>query len=119
MNRKFLEQIWKEAYVKGVQQDSVDFQLPYESEAEEVLGFIDEMDLRSVKKMTSPLTIEDAAWLLSKYPKHLILDVLAAMENYRGLVKKYKSAKLTAHNWCKIRAKDLPNQGGNNNVPVT
>lgn len=97
-----------------------EMELPYLDEAQEVIGFISEMDLTSVANMTRPLTEEDAAWLLSRYPKDVILETLCAMENYRGLVKKYKSAKLTCNQWAKKRMQDArESSGSNTNIPVT
>lgn len=126
MNRKFLEKIWINALNKGFElassgrPDTPCLQLPYLDEAQEIIGFIDEMGLKSVQKMTDSLTEEDAAWLLSKYPKDMIMEVLCGMENYKGLNRKYKSAKLTCNNWCKKRLRDSRANGGTNrNIPVT
>lgn len=50
------------------------------------------------------LTKEEYAKLIERYEKPLVADVLDAMENYKGLNKKYVSAYKTALNWIARRA---------------
>ena len=52
------------------------------------------------------LTKDEYAKLLEKYSEYEIADVLDAMENYKGLAKKYVSAYKTALNWLKRRSED-------------
>jgi hypothetical protein len=49
------------------------------------------------------LTKEDFDSLVSKYSEQEVLDIIEAMENYKGLSKKYVSAYRTAGNWIKLR----------------
>ena len=49
------------------------------------------------------LTQEEYDKLVSKFDKAMVDDVLDAMDNYKGLGKKYRSAYSTANNWCKRR----------------
>ena len=66
----------------------------------------------TIATMSSPVTDVQAVELEAKFKPDLILDVLAAMENYKGLKKKYRSAYLTVNNWCKIRLDGKRGQGG-------
>ena len=52
------------------------------------------------------LTKEEYDKLVSKFGKPMVDDVIEAMENYKGLGKKYVSAYSTANNWCKRRSEN-------------
>jgi hypothetical protein len=49
------------------------------------------------------LTIEEFDKLREVYSEDEVLDVIEAMENYKGLSKKYVSAYKTAGNWLRMR----------------
>ena len=49
--------------------------------------------------------------LVTKYSEQEVLDIIEAMENYKGLSKKYVSAYRTAGNWIKMRRDKKPDEG--------
>jgi len=49
------------------------------------------------------LTQDEFDKLVDKYSTQEVLDIIEAMENYKGLSKKYVSAYKTAGNWIKMR----------------
>lgn len=58
------------------------------------------------------LTEDEYNKLLETHDKYQIAEVLEAMENYKGLSKKYVSAYKTANNWLRMRkAKDTKEVG--------
>lgn len=50
------------------------------------------------------LTKDEYAKLCEKYSEYEVADVISAMENFKGLTKKYISAYKTALNWLKRRS---------------
>ena len=62
--------------------------------------------LPMVAKLKSQLTKSEAIQLVELYGEEMVIEVLAAMENYRGVERKYQSVYLTANNWCKRRKTD-------------
>ncbi len=69
----------------------------------------------SLKKMEEPLTEEQGESLVKEYGKQKVMDILMAMENYKPLLKKNKSANLTAQNWIK---RDLKENGKSNSEVI-
>ena len=57
-------------------------------------------------KMEKPLTGEQLDKLIQEHPTQMVRDVFDAMENFKGLTKKYKSTYLTAKQWIKRREQD-------------
>jgi hypothetical protein len=57
----------------------------------------------NVSNMREPLTAVQLVRLMDKYGKDMVKDVLQAMHNTAGLLKKYVSANLTCDQWCKRR----------------
>jgi len=72
----------------------------------------------TVASMSLPLTEEQAVEIQSRFPEDVIVDALAAMENYAALKKKYRSAYLTLNNWCKIRLERGNNYGTAQKAPA-
>lgn len=54
-----------------------------------------------VMKMQQPLTLQQYQELSGEYSAEKIKDVLVAMENYKQLTQKNRSAALTLRNWIK------------------
>lgn len=54
-----------------------------------------------VMKMQQPLTLQQYQELCSEYSSERIKEVLVAMENYKQLTTKNRSAVLTLRNWIK------------------
>jgi hypothetical protein len=73
----------------------------------------------AVASMSLPLTQQQAIEIQSRFPEEVIIDALAAMENYATLKKKYRSAYLTLNNWCKIRLERGKNYGTRTNPEIT
>ena len=67
-------------------------------------------------KMEKPLTGEQLEKLTSEFNPQSVRDVFDAMENFKGLTKKYKSTYLTARQWLNRRAED---NGSSNHKPQT
>ncbi|RPE05522.1 DUF4373 domain-containing protein [Chitinophaga lutea] len=65
-----------------------------------------------VNKMEEPFTEEQILKLQEAYSAKIVAEVLSAMHNKKDLLKKYRSAYLTANNWCK-RRREQPNIAGN------
>ena len=65
--------------------------------------FIDGMKSKypHVMKMQQPLTLQQYQELCSEYSAERIVEVLVAMENYKQLTTKNRSAVLTLRNWIK------------------
>lgn len=63
------------------------------------------MSLKNVSKLSEQLSDTQCEKLTSKFSKEILEDVLAAMENYKDLLKKYTSVYLTINNWAKRRNK--------------
>ncbi len=53
-----------------------------------------------VSSMDIQMSVKNCEQLLKDYPKLLIVEKLKAMENYKGLTKKYVNVYLTLNNWC-------------------
>lgn len=58
-----------------------------------------------VMKMQQPLTLQQYQELCSEYSSERIKEVLVAMENYKQLTTKNRSAVLTLRNWIKRAAR--------------
>ncbi len=58
-------------------------------------------NLPEVSRLENQLTETECEKLLAEYPDQMIRTVLNAMENYKPLLKKYKSVNLTLRNWLK------------------
>lgn len=58
-----------------------------------------------VMKMQQPLTLQQYQELCSEYSAERIKEVLVAMENYKQLTSKNRSAVLTLRNWIKRAAR--------------
>ena len=58
-------------------------------------------NLPEVSRLENQLTETECEKLLAEYPDQMIKTVLSAMENYKPLLKKYKSVNLTLRNWLK------------------
>ena len=58
-----------------------------------------------VMKMQQPLTLQQYQELCSEYSSERIKEVLVAMENYKQLTAKNRSAVLTLRNWIKRAAR--------------
>lgn len=58
-----------------------------------------------VMKMEQPLTLQQYQELCSEYSAERIKEVLVAMENYKQLTSKNRSAVLTLRNWIKRAAR--------------
>lgn len=54
-----------------------------------------------VAKMKEPMTEEQSQKLKDKYPTEQICEVLQAMHNYEPLIRRNRSAYLTASNWLR------------------
>lgn len=94
------------------------FELPYFDQAQQLVEFIKNHDLKALQRMKQPLTQEDASWLLSRYSIEDIEGVLMDMENYPRLNSKYKSCKLTANNWLRKRTKDNGKNKSNQKIRI-
>ena len=60
-------------------------------------------NLLSVSKLEKQLTESDCIKLYGEYSDKLLMEVLQDMDNYKPLLKKYKSVNLTLRKWLKIR----------------
>jgi len=58
-------------------------------------------NFKNIQKMEEPLTIEQGENLIKEYGKRKVEETLMAMENWKPLLKKNKSANLTAQTWMK------------------
>ena len=58
-----------------------------------------------VMKMQQPLTLQQYQELCTEYSAERIKDVLVAMENYKQLTQKNRSAVLTIKNWIRRNSK--------------
>src|SRR5690625_1479562 len=80
---KILKETWKQAFRKaGWSGEVPPVALPYKTESERIIKFIEFHNLESVQGLRDPLTKEDASWLLSRYPAGVIEDTLLDMENF-------------------------------------
>lgn len=72
-------------------------------------------NLSAVIKLDKQLTYEECQKLLSEFDETIIKTVLADMDNYKPLTKKYKSVYLTLRKWIGIhlRGKNGTNKKGN------
>lgn len=70
-------------------------------------------NLPNVKRL-GPITTIQAQTLEKKFPAEIIMDVLEAMENHKGLAKKYTSCYLTITSWCRRRMDDRGENGISN-----
>lgn len=77
-----------------------------ESKVKDISPLISE--LKNVKRMDNPLTVEQGEKLISEYGEQSVKDILMRMENWKPLNKKNKSTYLTANNWL---SKDKPKNG--------
>ena len=73
--------------------------------AKEMIDFI-ASDLNEVQKLDKQLTLKEASALIDAYGLEMVMEKLEAMENYKGLTKKYKSVYLTINSWCKRNMKN-------------
>ena len=75
--------------------------------SEDEQRFIDGMTATypHVMKMQQPLTLQQYQELCSEYSSERIKEVLVAMENYKQLTTKNRSAVLTLRNWIKRAAR--------------
>jgi hypothetical protein len=62
--------------------------------------------LPHVSKMEEQLSYSDAEKLIADFDKEIILEVLEAMENYKGIEKRNTNVNLTTRNWIRRRLKD-------------
>jgi hypothetical protein len=72
-----------------------------------------------VAKMKEPFTIDQFSILKSKFPAAEISEILEAMHNWEPLLKKNRSAYLTAIKWLKKEndgTHQKPSSGGNSTV---
>lgn len=56
-------------------------------------------DFDNIQKMEQPLTKEEGERLVDEYGSQQVKNILMQMENWKPLIKKNKSANLTARNW--------------------
>lgn len=77
--------------------------------------------LPNVSKLKTQITEAQAKELTEKYHKKLIQETLEAMENYKGVEKKYTSVYLTLLNWMKKRQEDytLPDKWQTGRIELT
>ncbi len=68
------------------------------------------LNFSNLQKMEEPLTIEQGENLIKEYGKKRVEETLMAMENWKPLLKKNKSANLTAQTWMK---RDMKTQTSN------
>jgi hypothetical protein len=61
-----------------------------------------------VQRLKTPLTANQWNALVAEFGEPLVQEVLLAMQNHVGLLKKYTSANLTARDWCKRRQPSRP-----------
>jgi hypothetical protein len=82
---------------------SMDTQSQEEEVQEEEIKNISPLILNfsNLQKMEEPLTIEQGENLIKEYGKKRVEETLMAMENWKPLLKKNKSANLTAQTWMK------------------
>lgn len=55
-----------------------------------------------ISSMDQQLSVKNCESLIADYDKRLIMEKLKAMENCKGLTKKYVNVYLTLNNWCKL-----------------
>lgn len=82
----------------------------------EVKPALSSINLTSIKNIYKDiqglkLTRYEFDSLVTKYSEQEVLDIIEAMENYKGLSKKYVSAYRTAGNWIKMRRDKKPDEG--------
>lgn len=70
-------------------------------------------ELEEVSKLEKQLTASNCESLIEDFGKTQVHEVLLAMENYKGLTKKYTSVNLTVRNWCKRRNEDKDESSNN------
>ena len=75
-----------------------------ERESTHPLSLFIKKNLLSVTKLEKQLTDADCNKLYSEFDSKLLEDVLQDMDNYKPLLKKYKSVNLTLRKWIKIRS---------------
>jgi hypothetical protein len=68
--------------------------------------------LPEVQKLRTQLTYHEANELEKLYGMDVVKEVLLAMENFKNLLKNYKSVYLTCNNWCKRRKSNPQNTKG-------
>jgi len=62
-------------------------------------------ELNNVSKLNQQLSYKDADYLLEKYEKKMLNEVLKEMENKKDLPEKYVSTRWTIDSWCRMREK--------------
>jgi hypothetical protein len=77
-----------------------------EVQEEEVSPLIS--DFTNIQKMQEPLTAEQGQKLVNEFGKMKVQETLMAMENWKPLVNKNKSAYLTASTWIRRDMKNEP-----------
>jgi hypothetical protein len=65
-------------------------------------------DFTNIQKMQEPLTQEQGQKLINEFGKMKVQETLMAMENWKPLVNKNKSAYLTASTWIRRDMKNEP-----------
>ena len=65
-------------------------------------------DFTNIQKMQEPLTDEQGQKLINEFGKMKVEETLMAMENWKPLVNKNKSAYLTASTWIRRDIKNEP-----------
>lgn len=89
---------------------------PIEIKNQEALGGADihplrkwiAKDLPNVSKIQTQLTNQNCEDLIADFGKKIIQNVLEAMENTKGVQKKYTSVNYTVRNWAKRRLDEHP-----------
>jgi predicted phage replisome organizer len=74
--------------------------------------FISE-NLPTVSKLKDQLTVEQCEKIVNELPETIVKEVLESMENYKPLLKKYKSVNSTLRNWIKIQMERSNGNSGN------
>jgi DNA replication protein DnaD len=59
--------------------------------------------LKNVSKMEQQITKEESEKLLKNYSRELVMEKLEAMDNTKGITKKYVSVYKTCNNWCRMK----------------